>query len=95
MSSLGCIFSSKNCVNTCILWQVMSLSQTQIDEAMKPARFDSHISAVGGHSSPVSDPILQSSSMLSKDKSFSSSASPINSLLAGEKIQFGNFFLSQ
>ncbi|KAH6760297.1 hypothetical protein C2S51_017246 [Perilla frutescens var. frutescens] len=73
------LFDSKN--------KVMSLSQTQIDEAMKPARYDSHISAVGGHSSPVSDPILPSS--LTRDKTFSSGASPINSLLAGEKIQFG------
>lgn len=72
----------------------MSLSQTQIDEAMKPARYDSHISAVGGHSSPVSDPILPSPSILAKDKTFSSGASPINSLLAGEKIQFGTMFVA-
>ncbi|KAI3452027.1 hypothetical protein Pfo_008692 [Paulownia fortunei] len=77
----GLMFDSKN--------KVMSLSQTQIDEAMKPARYDSHISAVGGHSSKVSDPILPTSSILTKDKTFSSGASPINSLLAGEKIQFG------
>ncbi|KAG6424673.1 hypothetical protein SASPL_115093 [Salvia splendens] len=75
------LFDSKN--------MVMSLSQTQIDEAMKPARYDSHISAVGGHSSPVSGQVLPPSSILTKDKTFSSGASPINSLLAGEKIQFG------
>ncbi|XP_012840180.1 PREDICTED: uncharacterized protein LOC105960540 isoform X1 [Erythranthe guttata] len=75
------IFDSKN--------KVMSLSQTQIDEAMKPARYDSHISAVGSHSTSVTDPVLPTSSILTKDKSFSSGASPINSLLAGEKIQFG------
>ena len=69
----------------------MSLSQTQIDEAMKPARFDSHISAVGGHSNPISGQGLPPSSILTKDKTFSSGASPINSLLAGEKIQFGKF----
>lgn len=69
----------------------MSLSQTQIDEAMKPAQYDSQISAVGGHSSPVSGQVLPSSSILTKDKTFSSGASPINSLLAGEKIQFGKF----
>ncbi|KAL2528527.1 hypothetical protein Fot_21128 [Forsythia ovata] len=68
--------------------QVMTLTQTQLEEAMKPARYDSHIS-VEGHSSAVSDPVLPSSSMLTKDKSFSSGSSPINSLLAGEKIQFG------
>ncbi|KAK6116240.1 hypothetical protein DH2020_050036 [Rehmannia glutinosa] len=77
----GLMIDSKN--------KVMSLSQSQIDEAMKPARFDSPISAVGGHSSTVSDPILPASSILTKDKTFSSGASPINSLLAGEKIQFG------
>ncbi|XP_042064837.1 uncharacterized protein LOC121808419 isoform X2 [Salvia splendens] len=75
------LFDSKN--------MVMSLSQTQIDEAMKPARYDSQISAVGGHSSPVSGQVLLPSSILTKDKTFSSAASPINSLLAGEKIQFG------
>ncbi|XP_047950020.1 uncharacterized protein LOC125195816 isoform X2 [Salvia hispanica] len=75
------LFDSKN--------MVMSLSQTQIDEAMKPARFDSHISAVGGHSNPISGQVLPPSSILTKDKTFSSGASPINSLLAGEKIQFG------
>lgn len=69
----------------------MSLSQTQIDEAMKPARYDSHISA-GGHSSST-DPMLQTSSILAKDKTFSTGASPISSLLAGEKIQFGRFML--
>ncbi|PIN10099.1 Actin filament-coating protein tropomyosin [Handroanthus impetiginosus] len=77
----GLLFDSKN--------KVMSLSQTQIDDAMKPAHYDSHITAVGGHSSTVSDPILPTSSILTKDKTFSSGASPINSLLAGEKIQFG------
>ncbi|KAL0450340.1 UNVERIFIED_CONTAM: hypothetical protein Slati_1590400 [Sesamum latifolium] len=77
----GPIFDSKN--------KVMSLSQTQIDEAMKPARYDSHISAGGGHSSTASDAILPTASILTKEKTFSSGASPINSLLAGEKIQFG------
>ncbi|KAL8473182.1 hypothetical protein ACS0TY_030127 [Phlomoides rotata] len=76
----GLMFDSKN--------KVMSLSQTQIDEAMKPAPYDSHISA-GGHSSSVSDPILQTPTILAKDKTYSSGASPISSLLAGEKIQFG------
>ncbi|CAI9763293.1 unnamed protein product [Fraxinus pennsylvanica] len=68
--------------------QVMALTQTQLEEAMKPARYDSHIS-VEGNSSTASDPVLASSSMLTKDKSLSSGASPINSLLAGERIQFG------
>ncbi|CAA2995762.1 Hypothetical predicted protein [Olea europaea subsp. europaea] len=68
--------------------QVMALTQTQLEEAMKPARYDSEIS-VECHSSTVSDSVLPSSSVLTKDKSLSSGASPINSLLAGEKIQFG------
>ncbi|KAL3646278.1 hypothetical protein CASFOL_011458 [Castilleja foliolosa] len=71
----GVVIDSKN--------KVMSLSQSQVDEAMKPARYDSHTPTVGGDSSSVSGPILP------KDKTFSSGASPINSLLAGEKIQFG------
>lgn len=68
--------------------QVMPLTQTQLDEAMKPEQFDSH-SSVGDQNSSVSKPTMPSSSILAKDKSFSSAASPINSLLAGEKIQFG------
>lgn len=69
--------------------QVMTLSQSQLEEAMNPARFEAHAASVGGHGSAVTEPILPSSSILTKDKSFSSAASPINSLLAGEKIQFG------
>lgn len=69
--------------------QVMALTQTQLDEAMKPGRFDTHVTSIGDHTSSVGEPILSSSSILTKEKSISSSASPINSLLAGEKIQFG------
>ncbi|CAK9167133.1 unnamed protein product [Ilex paraguariensis] len=69
--------------------QVMALTQTQLDEAMSPARFDTNVASLGGHSSSVSEPILPPSSISIRDKSFSSTASPINSLLAGEKIQFG------
>ncbi|KAJ6736643.1 hypothetical protein OIU85_018784 [Salix viminalis] len=68
--------------------EVMTLAQTQLDEAMKPVQFDSH-SSVGDPTNSVSEPSLPSSSLLCKDKSFSSAGSPINSLLAGEKIQFG------
>ncbi|KAJ6398568.1 hypothetical protein OIU77_019365 [Salix suchowensis] len=68
--------------------QVMTLAQTQLDEAMKPVQFDSH-SSVGDPTNSVSEPSVPSSSLLCKDKSFSSAGSPINSLLAGEKIQFG------
>ncbi|XP_030974288.1 uncharacterized protein LOC115994337 [Quercus lobata] len=97
----GLIFENKNKVpdnvqtaslgswgNSRINQQVMTLTQTQLDEAMKPEQFDSHAS-VGDHNSSVSEPTMPSSSILTKDKSFSSAASPINSLLAGEKIQFG------
>ncbi|KAL4577407.1 hypothetical protein LXL04_013516 [Taraxacum kok-saghyz] len=60
--------------------QVIPLTQTQLDEAMKPARFNTTL---------VNEPILASSLISTKGKSISSSSSPINSLLAGEKIQFG------
>lgn len=66
----------------------MALTQTQLDEAMKPGQFDPRAS-VGNQTCSVSDSSMTSSSILTKDKSFSSTASPINSLLAGEKIQFG------
>lgn len=69
--------------------QVMNLTQSQLDEAMKPARFDTHVVSIGDHTSSIGEPTLPSSSILTKDKSFSSTASPVNSLLAGEKIQFG------
>lgn len=56
----------------------MALTQTQLEEAMTPRQFDSR-----------DDSNVASSSILTKDKPFSSAASPVNSLLAGEKIQFG------
>ncbi|PON39803.1 hypothetical protein PanWU01x14_302320 [Parasponia andersonii] len=68
--------------------QVMALTQTQLDEAMNPGQFDSR-GSVGNHTTSVSDSSMASSSILTKEKSFSSAASPVNSLLAGEKIQFG------
>ena len=70
----------------------MTLTQTQLDDAMKPVQFDT-CAPIGDHTSSVTDPSVPSSSVLSKDKSFSSAASPINSLLAGEKIQFGSCIL--
>lgn len=66
----------------------MALTQRQLDEAMKPQQFDSRAS-VGDLTGTVSEPSLPTSSILTRDKPFSSAASPINSLLAGEKIQFG------
>ncbi|XP_027347592.1 uncharacterized protein LOC113858979 isoform X2 [Abrus precatorius] len=94
------IFESKNKVldnvqtslgswgNVQISQQVMALTQTQLDEAMKPQQFDSQAS-VGNMAGAVNEPSLPTSSILTKEKNFSSVASPINSLLAGEKIQFG------
>lgn len=95
----GSIFESKNKVmdnvqpldswgNSGINQQVMSLTQSQLDEAMKPAKFDAHVS-VGESSFTVTESSVPLTSISAKDKSFSSAASPINSLLAGEKIQFG------
>jgi len=66
----------------------MALTQTQLDEAMKPQKFDSQAS-VANITGAVNEASLPSSSILTKEKTFSSAASPINSLLAGEKIQFG------
>lgn len=66
----------------------MALTQTQLDEAMK-ARFDTHVAPTGDHSGSALELGKPSSSILTQDKSFSSMASPLNSLLAGEKIQFG------
>ncbi|GLU20011.1 hypothetical protein SLE2022_362290 [Rubroshorea leprosula] len=96
----GFVFESKNKAldsiqttlsswgNSRINQQVMSLTQTQLDDAMKPLQFDSGAS-IGDSTSSVGEPTMPSSSILTKDKSFSSAASPVNSLLAGEKIQFG------
>lgn len=71
----------------------MALTQTQLDEAMKPEQFDSNASVVD-HNSSVSEPIMPTSSILTKDMSYSSATRPINSLLTGEKIQFGEHLLS-
>ncbi|XWS33622.1 hypothetical protein CRYUN_Cryun22dG0098700 [Craigia yunnanensis] len=96
----GFLFESKNKVldnvqaslsswgNSRINQQVMTLTQTQLDDAMKPVQFDT-CSPIGDCTTAVTDPSMPSSSILLKDKSFSSAASPINSLLSGEKIQFG------
>ncbi|XP_058010481.1 uncharacterized protein LOC110646856 isoform X2 [Hevea brasiliensis] len=95
----GLMFESKNKIvdnaqtslgswgNSRINQQVMALTQNQLNEALKPAQFDSH-SSVGDTSKSVGESSLPPSSILTKDKTFSSAASPINSLLAGEKIQF-------
>ncbi|XP_022775201.1 LOW QUALITY PROTEIN: uncharacterized protein LOC111317114 [Durio zibethinus] len=96
----GFMFESKNKVhhnvqtslcswsNSCINQQVITLTQTQLDDAMKPVQFDT-CAPVGDCTSSVTDPNMPSSSKLLKGKSLSSAASPINSFFAGEKIQFG------
>ncbi|XP_058089450.1 uncharacterized protein LOC131236331 isoform X2 [Magnolia sinica] len=94
----GLSFESKNVDNVPTLgpWanarinqQVMVLAQTKLDEAMKPGRFDTHVASIGDHTVVAMEPGKQSTSVLTQDISFTSSASPLNSLLAGEKIQFG------
>ncbi|WOG97532.1 hypothetical protein DCAR_0416873 [Daucus carota subsp. sativus] len=67
--------------------QVMALTQNQLDDAMKPASFETHVTSIGGCT--TSETVLASSSSLTKDKPMTSSANPISSLLAGERIQFG------
>ncbi|XP_019707355.3 uncharacterized protein [Elaeis guineensis] len=64
--------------------KVMALTQTHLDEAMKPAQFDSHLA-----SSMVLEPHKPTASIMTQEKPLCSSTFPINSLLAGEKIQFG------
>ncbi|XP_073012206.1 uncharacterized protein [Typha latifolia] len=64
--------------------QVISLTQTQLEEAMVAARFESHAG------STISlEPNKSTTSMMTQEKPFSLSTNPVNSLLAGEKIQFG------
>nr|XP_009390897.1 PREDICTED: uncharacterized protein LOC103977174 [Musa acuminata subsp. malaccensis] len=64
--------------------QVIALTQTQLDEAMKPTQFGSQLV-----SSIILEPHKLVSSIVTPEKPFSSCASPVNSLLADEKIQFG------
>uniref|UniRef100_A0A0D9VUW1 BAT2 N-terminal domain-containing protein n=1 Tax=Leersia perrieri TaxID=77586 RepID=A0A0D9VUW1_9ORYZ len=63
--------------------QVMPLTQTQLEEAMKPGKFEQAGSGFSLEANNALSPTIGSK------KAFPSSASPINSLLAGEKIQFG------
>ncbi|KAG9455346.1 hypothetical protein H6P81_008250 [Aristolochia fimbriata] len=75
--------------NPRISQQVMALTQTQLDEAMKPGRFDGNVSPIVDHTA-VKESSKPSTSILSQDgKPFPPAGSPLNSLLAGEKIQFG------
>lgn len=82
--SISTPFNMVSWDNSQINQQVMPLTQTQLEEAMGPAKFEQQ--AGPGFS-------LESNNALSPtvitEKVLPSSASPINSLLAGEKIQFG------
>ncbi|XP_039144439.1 uncharacterized protein LOC120281811 [Dioscorea cayenensis subsp. rotundata] len=69
--------------HTDISQQVIALTQTQLDEAMNPARSDSKVSSNLALEHKVS------MSNMTQDKPFTVSTSPLTSLLAGEKIQFG------
>jgi len=62
----------------------MALTQSQLDDAMKPVQFDSQVA-----SSISIEPTKPPASIMAQEKPFPSSASPLNSLLAGERIQFG------
>ncbi|XP_062215427.1 uncharacterized protein LOC133915985 isoform X2 [Phragmites australis] len=83
-ASISTPFNMVSWDNSQINQQVMPLTQTQLEEAMRPANFEQQ--AGSGFS-------LESNNALSPtvttEKAFPSSVSPINSLLAGEKIQFG------
>jgi hypothetical protein len=70
----------------------VSLTQIQLEEAMKPGRFEAprpQQLSIGEPSSMVLDPGMPVPSMARKDKLSSSAAGPIGSLLAGDRIQFG------
>ncbi|KAK1313513.1 hypothetical protein QJS10_CPA06g02379 [Acorus calamus] len=72
--------------NTQITQQVITLTQNQLDDAMKPAHFDTHVTDIGDHTNVTLEVNKRSKPIVAQDKPYSS---PLNSLLAGEKIQFG------
>ncbi|XP_010503707.1 PREDICTED: uncharacterized protein LOC104780867 isoform X2 [Camelina sativa] len=67
---------------------VMALTQSQLDEAMKPVSLLSCVSVENG-ANRISEPSPTPVSVVPKNSTFSSSTIPINSLLAEGKIQFG------
>lgn len=76
--------------------QVVSLTQIQLEEAMKPARYEAPLPQqlpLGERGSMVLDPGTTVASMAGKDKLSGSATGPIGSLLAGDKIQFGRFLI--
>ncbi|KAL1216360.1 hypothetical protein V5N11_006398 [Cardamine amara subsp. amara] len=96
----GFVFSNKNKVldniqtsvgtwgNQLTYQPVMALTQSQLDEAMKPVSLLSSVSVENG-ANRISEPSSTSTSVVPKKNTFSSGTSPINSLLAEGKIQFG------
>ncbi|KAG6484102.1 uncharacterized protein LOC122016583 isoform X1 [Zingiber officinale] len=68
--------------------QVIDLTQTQLDEAMKSAHFGSQLA-----SSIVLEPPKSVASAVTPESTYPSCATPISSLIAGEKIQFGAVIL--
>lgn len=73
---------------------MVSLTQIQLEEAMKPARYEAIVSQqlpLEARGSMVLDPGTTVASMAGKDKFSVPTAGPIGSLLAGGKIQFGRF----
>lgn len=72
----------------------MSLTQIQLEEAMKPARYEAPASQqlpLEARGSMVLDPGTSVASLAGKEKLSASATGPIGSLLAGDKIQFGRF----
>lgn len=65
-----------------LIFQVIALTQTQLDKAMKPAQFRSQV---------VSSIVLEPHKPV---LSVVTSESTVSSLLASEKIQFGEYFSS-
>lgn len=72
--------------------QVVSLTQIQLEEAMKPARYEASVSQqlpLEVRGSMVLDPGTTVASLAGKEKISTSATGPIGSLLGGDKIQFG------
>ncbi|KFK40708.1 hypothetical protein AALP_AA2G031000 [Arabis alpina] len=68
---------------------VMALTQSQLDEAMKPVSLLHSCVTVENGANRISEPNPTSTSVVPKIKTFPSGTSPIKSLLAEGKIQFG------
>lgn len=70
----------------------MSLTQIQLEEAMKPARYGAPVAQklpVDARGSMVLDSGTTVASMAAKEKISGFVTGPVGSLLAGDKIQFG------